>query len=246
MPEYKEPEEPAEKHRLIAKAADITTTAVTESATAMKAESEKIDAGNYDLSDMVGTATKVVNAGLAGATNLARIPLEEKWPERHLAMGDYVSTVVRGMVTQAGAVAQDAANDIEGKKYTVSRWLQSMTRLIDIAVAGGMDIAETLGAGPAQFQPQPFATEFYTVDAFDEPRELTWNTRPTRDGTKDLIDDSKLVFEPKTLLPGATQFRVLVTASDLLSGVYKGEVKVGTDNKTNPAYLKSVPIQIEL
>ena len=48
------------------------------------------------------------------------------------------------------------------------------------------------------------------------------------------------------MLPGATQFRVLVTASDLLSGVYKGEVKVGTDNKTNPAYLKSVPIQIEL
>lgn len=246
MPEYEKPEEPAEKHRLIAKAADITTTAVNESATAMKAESEKIDAGNYDLSDMVGTATKVVNAGLAGATKLARIPLEEKWPERHLVMGDYVSTVVRGMVSQAGSVAQDAANDIEAKKYTASRWLQSMTRLIDIAVAGGMDIAETLGAGPAQFQPQPIATPFYDVEEADEPRELTWNTRPTRDGAKDLIDDNKLQFEPKTLLPGAKQFRVLVTASDLLSGVYKGEVKVGTDQKTNPAHIKTVPVQIEL
>ena len=55
---------------------------------------------------MVATATKVVNAGLAGATDLARIPLEEKWPEPHLVMGEYISTVVRGMVTQAGIVAQ--------------------------------------------------------------------------------------------------------------------------------------------
>jgi hypothetical protein len=228
MPD-EEPTETPEKHRLLAKAADIATNVVNESATAMKAESERIDSEQYELSDMVGTVTKVVNAGIAGATNLARIPLEEKWPERHLVMGDYVST----------AVAQSAANDIENKKYTAKRWLESMTRLIDIAVAGGMDIAETLGAGPAQFQPQPIATEFYTVPESKVPRDLTWAKKPTRDGVKDYIDDSKLKFEPKTLLPGAIQFRVLVTAGDLLSGVYKGEVKVGTDAKTTP-------IQIEL
>lgn len=237
MPKNENPEETPEKHRLLAKAADIATTAVNESATAMKEESTRIDEGKYDLSDMIGTATKVVNAGLAGATSLARIPLEEKWPEKHLAMGDYISTVVRGMVTQAGVVAQDAANGIEQKKYSSKEWLASMTRLIDIAVAGGMDIAETLGAGPAPFQPQPIATEFYTVQESTEERKFLWHTRLTRDGAKDVIDDSKVQFEPKTLLPGAIQFRVLVTAGDLLSGVYKGVVKVGTIE---------VPIQIEL
>lgn len=238
MPDEKPPEKP-EKHRIFAKAADIATNVVNESATAMKEESERIDAEQYELSDMVATVTKVVNAGIAGATSLARIPLEEKWPEKHLVMGDYVSTVVRGMVTQAGTVAQSAANDIEKKKYTPKRWLESMTRLIDIAVAGGMDIAETLGAGPAQFQPQPIATEFYTVQKSTESRELCWDKKPTRDGVEDWIDDNKLQFEPKVLLPGATQFRVLVTAGDLLSGVYKGLVKVGTDKTL-------VRIQIEL
>jgi hypothetical protein len=232
-------EKPPEKHRILAKAADIATNVVNESAAAMKDESDRIDAEQYELSDMVATVTKVVNAGIAGATGLARIPLEEKWPERHLVMGDYVSTVVRGMVTQAGTVAQAAANDIENKKYTPKRWLESMTRLIDIAVAGGMDIAETLGAGPAQFQPQPIATEFYDVTASKQSRELGWAKKPTRDGVQDWIDDAKLQFEPKTLLPGAKQFRVLVVADDLLSGVYKGEVQVGTDKVP-------VPIQIEL
>lgn len=239
MPEDEKPEqsEKPEKHRLIAKATDIAKNVMNESAKAMKDESEKIDAGKYELSHMVATATKVVNAGLAGATDLARIPLEEKWPEPHLVMGEYISTVVRGMVTQAGVVAQDAANDVEAKDYRPSQWLQSLTRLIDIAVAGGMDIAETLGAGPAQFQTQPIATEFYTVPASTVPRDLRWKTKPTRDAADDAIDDKKLEFDPKTLLPGATQFRVLVNAAGLLSGVYKGVVEVGTHEQ---------PIQIEL
>lgn len=233
--------EQSEKHRLLAKAADIATNAINESAKAMKAESEKIDSGKYELSHMVATVTKVVDAGIAGATQLARIPLEEKWPEKHLVMGEYISSVLRGMVTQAGVVAQDTAKDMDADgKYTPSHYLQSLTRLIDIAVAGGLDIAETLGAGPAQFQPQPRATEFYTVPESTEPRDLSWKTKPTRDAADDKIDDKKLQFDPKTLLPGATQFRVLVDAAGLLSGVYKGVVNVGKDKPHEQ------PIQIEL
>jgi hypothetical protein len=231
------PDEKPEKHRLIAKAADIAKDAVAESAKAMGDESTKIDKDEYDLSDMIATVTRVANAGISGATKLARIPLEEKWPEKHLVMGEYVSSVVRGMVTQASVVAQDAANDAEKMSYTPKSWLQSMTRLIDIVVAGGMDIAETLGAGPAQFESQPIATVFYTVKADTAPRNPVWTTKPTRDAADDKIDDKKLTFDPPTLLPGATQFRVLVKSDGLLSGVYKGVVTVGQE---------PVPVQIEL
>ena len=72
------------------------------------------------------------------------------------------------------------------------------------------------------------ATEFYTVASDPAPRDLEWKTKPTRDGSDDEIDDKKLTFEPLTLLPGATQFRVLVNADGLLSGVYKGVVRIGT------------------
>jgi hypothetical protein len=223
------PDNETDKHRLIGKAAEIAKKVVNDSATAMSEESKKIDADQYDLSDMIGTVTRVVNAGIAGATELARVPLEEKWPEKHLVLGEYVSSVVRGMVTQAGLVAQSAANDIEGYSYTPRRWLESMTRLIDIAVAGGMDIAETLGAGPAQFQNQPIASQYYTAtgDSTVE-RQLSWKQRPVRDATDDDIDEKKLTFDPPTLQPGDTQFRILVNATGLLSGVYKGEVNVGT------------------
>jgi hypothetical protein len=236
MPDDEKPDK-SDKHRLLAKAADIATNVMNESAKAMKDESAKIDAKDYNLAHMVATVTKVVNAGIAGATDMARIPLEEKWPERHLVMGEYISSVLRGMVTQAGAVAQDTATDMENGNYKPSQYVQSLTRLIDIAVAGGMDIAETLGAGPTQFQPLPIATEYYTVPGDTAPRDLRWKTKPRRDATDDKIDDKKLQFDPPTLLPGATQFRVLVHATGLLSGVYKGVVEVGTHEQ---------PIQIEL
>jgi hypothetical protein len=232
------PDEQQDKHPLLDKAAKIATKVVDDSAKAMSDESKKIDAGQYNLSDMIATITRVVDAGIAGATDLARIPLEVKWPEKHLVLGEYVSTVVRGMVTQAGTVAQSAANDIEKMAFTPKQWLQTMTQLIDIAVAGGMDIAETLGAGPAQFQIQPIASPYYTVPDSNDSRQLSWKSKPARDGANDDIDDKKLQFDPPTLLPHSTQFRVLVNATGLLSGVYKGEVHLsdGFDQ----------PIQIEL
>jgi hypothetical protein len=232
------PDEKPEQHPILAKAADIVKNAIDESSTAMDDESKKIDADTYDLSDMIATATRVVNAGIAGGTKLARIPLEEKWPDKHLILGEYVSTVVRDMVTRAGKVAESAANDIETFAYTPSRWLESMTRLIDIAVAGGMEIVETVGAGPAQFQPQPIASAYYTAPDSPDSRPLSWKSKPTRDAADDDVDDKKLQFDPPVLLPHNTQFRVLVDAVGLLSGVYKGEVQVG------PAHVE--PIQIEL
>jgi hypothetical protein len=237
MPDEK-PDNNQEKHRIFARAADIAKNVVDESAKAMSDESKRIDNEQYELSDMIATVTRVANAGIAGATELARIPLEERWPEKHLVLGEYVSTVVRRMVNQAGKVAQTAANDVEGMTYTPRRWLESMTRLIDIAVAGGMDIAETLGAGPAEFQSQPIASAYYTVPDSNETRELTWAQKPTRDAGDDKIADYKLRFDPPTLLPGSKQFRVLVNATGLISGVYKGKVRVGAKHVE--------PIQIEL
>ena len=59
------------------------------------------------------------------------------------------------MVTQTGTVAQVAAIDLEKKNYTPKKWLESMTRLIDIGISGGMEIVETVAAGPARFEVQP-------------------------------------------------------------------------------------------
>jgi hypothetical protein len=219
-----------DKHRILGRAADIAKNVVDDSAKAMRDESERIDKEQYELSDMVSTVTRLVNVGIAGTTELARIPLEERWPEKHLVLGDYVSTVVRRMVDQAGIVAQAAANDVEGFAYTPRRWLESMTRLIDIAIAGGMDIAETLAAGPAAFERQPVASDYYRVPDSKETRELSWEVKLQRDATEDEIPPRKISFDPPNLIPPNNEFRVLVNAAGLVSGVYKGKVRVGRDH----------------
>jgi hypothetical protein len=227
-----------EKHRIFGRAADIAKNVLDESAKAMYDESQKIDKDEYVVSDMISTVTRVVNASIAGTTELARIPLEERWPEKHLVLGEYVSTVMRRMVSQAGTVAQAAADDVEGFAYTPRRWLESMTRLIDIAIAGGMDIAETLVAGPAAFEGQPVASASFTVANGTETRELSWDTELRRDATEDKIPAHKIRFDPPTLIPPNNEFRVLVNTSGLVSGVYKGKVRVGKD------HVKSVQIAL--
>ena len=102
---------------------------MAESAKAMGDESKKIDADDYEVSDMIATVTRVANAGIAGATKLARIPLEEKWPEKHLVMGEYVSSVVRGMVTQSRRRCPGRSRQAGKMSYLPNEWLKSMTRL---------------------------------------------------------------------------------------------------------------------
>jgi hypothetical protein len=227
-----------EQQRIIGRVTKTAKTVVDECAKALRQESDKIDNEQYELADAISTVTRLVNIGLAGSTELGRIPLEERLPEKQLALGEYVSSVVRRMVSQSGTVAQAAANDIEGMAYTPSKWLESVTRLIDIGIAGGMEIAETIAAGPARFESQPVASDVYTAPASKDTRQLSIVEKSLkRDATEDEIATDKVSFDPPSLVPPNTEFRVLVNAAGSVSGVYKGTVRAGTD---------TVPVQIQL
>ena len=77
-------------------------------------------------------------------------------------MGEYIASIVRRMVSQTGSVAQDASVHVEKKEYTPNKWLESVTRMIDISIAGGMEIIETVAAGPARFEVQPMRSDEFT------------------------------------------------------------------------------------
>ena len=237
--------------RLTERIAETAKEMINESAAAMSAESKKIDVGKdavkdedkYQMKDAIATATKVVGAGITGAAHIGRIVIEEKPPDTVLAMGEYIASVVRRMVTQTGTVAADASIHVEKKDYTPTKWLESMTRMIDIGVAGGMEIVETVIAGPARFEVQPIRSDEFHRKAAGQTRTLVAEVLK-RDATDSTIPKSRISFEPPVLAPGITGFCVVVDASGLASGVYEGKVLAVDDNA--PATFESIEVSIAL
>jgi len=243
--------------RLTERIAETAKVMIDESAKAMSAESKKIDAGKdavkdedkYQLKDAIATATKVAGVGITGAAHIGRIVIEEKPPDTVLAMGEYIASVVRRMVTQTGAVAADASVHVENKDYTPTKWLESMTRMIDIGVAGGMEIVETVIAGPARFEVQPIRSDEFDApvvpnpDVETRPRTLVADELK-RDATDSPIPISRISFEPPVLDSTVTKFRVVVDASGLASGVYEGKVKAVRSD--HPPTLESIEVSIAL
>jgi hypothetical protein len=239
--------------RLTERIAETAKDFIDESAAAMSAESKKIDAGKnavkdedkYQMKDAIATATKVVGAGITGAAHIGRIVIEEKPPDTVLAMGEYIASVVRRMVTQTGTVAADASAHVEKKDYTPTKWLESMTRMIDIGVAGGMEIVETVIAGPARFEVQPIRSDEFEAPAIPpgETRTLVADLLK-RDATDSAIPMSRISFEPPVLDSTVTKFRVVVDASGLASGVYEG--KVNSVRSGPPPTLESIEVSIAL
>ena len=211
--------------RVTQRVADTAKNMIDESAAVVFAESKKIDDEQYEMKHAIDTVTKLVGIGITGAAHIGRIAVEEKPPDTVLAMGEYIASVLRRMVSQTGTVAQDASAHVENKDYTPKKWLESMTRLIDIGIAGGMEIVETVAAGPARFEVQPVRSDDFQAppSRTGEPRTLVAGELK-RDATDTPIPKHKISFDPPTLDASTTTFAVLVDASDLVSGVYEGNV----------------------
>jgi hypothetical protein len=224
-----------ETDRIVGRVAATARAIVDDSATVLREESKKIDGDKYEVTDAIATVTRLINVGISGATSLGRIALEERPPRSTLALGDYVATVVRRMVSQAGTVAEAAAIEVERKDYTPNKWLESATRMIDIAIAGGLEIAETIAAGPAQFERPAVESDEFTIQSRAEERQFSFTEPLKRDATEDAVAAERISFDPPKLAPQATKFHILVDPNGLASGLYRGTVKAGAD--TVPVYI---------
>lgn len=215
-----------ETERIIGRVAATAKTIVNESATVVREESKKIDGDHYEVKDAINTVTKLVNVGITGFTELGRIAVEERPPATTLALGEYVASVVQRMVSQAGTVAEAASVQVEKKAFTPNKWLESMTRMIDIAIAGGIEIAETIAAGPAQFERPPLRSDKFEAPDFGD---LCIEKPLKRDATDEVIPADRICFDPPTLVFPNKEFCILVDPSGLASGLYRGTVKAGDD-----------------
>jgi hypothetical protein len=133
------------------------------------------------------------------------------------------------MVRESRLIAKAADEGIRDDTYDVDDWIESLVRWADVAIIGGMEIAQTVLAGPARFGREPIEVPLQAPPAA-APRDIGV-VRAQRIGPADEaeIPQELIKVEPARLGPGERDFRLLVDAYQLVSGVYRGTVVVGDE-----------------
>lgn len=191
--------------------------------------------GQSAAGNLVNTMTKLTNVALAGGLELAKAGADGLARPGARAVADRMAAITRRMISESGKVAEQAAGQLDAKSFTPSGWVESMVRLSDIALFGGIELAETALAGPGKYEKEPICQTYSVAPDHAHPRLLTMASL-SRPGAADDAA-AQVRFEPANgVLPkGETEFSILVTAAQLASGLYIGVVHIGEVDSGAPA-----------
>jgi hypothetical protein len=155
-----------------------------------------------------------------------------------LIIADYLSDLWVRMIRRNGAVAESALIKLRKGGYGPKEYLQTIGELVDGNLLDGVELAETIAAGPG------FTVASSVVRsspyAIGPPNDCAYRVKVTGAFTRGFGDElpSKVVsFESvqgddKThcptglLVSGAEKFHILIDRTDLQSGSYAGQVHV--------------------
>lgn len=179
-----------------------------------------------------------------------------------VAFAEYCASILVRMIKQTGAVADDAVQKMDAGDYGCDNWFKSVNQLADVAMQGGMELAETIFAGPGFKLAQCLRySDWYPVGDGDECQyQVTICTPLSRGVSADPIPDGRISYQSKQgevvqqslgdLLPvGAEHFRLVIDRTDLQSGYYWGEARITRIPATSGAAAPNehiVPVTIKL
>jgi hypothetical protein len=214
---------------------------VDQATTVATQASRKIGENEFTAGAMLRSLAQLANVAVVGGLRLAETALGER-PDRPsdgmLVLNHEMASIVQQMVSSARGVAEEASSEIAQHPYNPNAWVRSMTKLADIAMIGGTELAETAVIGPARYADTRFISDPFTVERASRRRELTIAGDLTRPGTVEAVPRQRITFEPRTLAPGATEFRMVVNEAGLPSGVYTGAVQVGDETEPVPVAIR--------
>jgi hypothetical protein len=193
------------------------------------------DDGPSAAKNLIDSMTKLTNVALAGSLELAKAGADGLSRPGARAVTDRMAAITRRMISESGKVAEEASGKLDSKSYTPSEWVESMVRWSDIALFGGIELAETMLAGPGQYEKEPIRHTYKVAPDDDHPRLLVIASL-SRPGAAD--DAAAHVrFDPANgVLPrGETDFSILITPAGLASGLYIGRVHIGEVDPDVPA-----------
>ena len=130
--------------------ATITRKMVNDAAQVAIDEFDQINKGTpgpYTEKNAIESMTRLVGIAITGASELARIPLQIQPDNGAMLVADEVASVIQTALTDAAAVAGDAAEKVNAGTFR-TEWADSAVTLTGMAVLRAAEIAEALGAGP--------------------------------------------------------------------------------------------------
>jgi len=193
--------------------------------------SKKADDNALTATDLVLSFTKMVEKAVSGGVEITQRLVADP-PPAATGIADYSRAVGRRMIRESRLIAKAADERIRDDSYDIDDWIESLVRWTDVAVIGGMEIAQTVLAGPARFGRELIEVRLQAPPAA-APRDIG-PVRAQRVGPADEaeIPQGLLKVDPVRLGPDERDFRLLVNAYQLVSGVYHGTIAVGDDEIT--------------
>ncbi len=257
--------------RLTATAKDVVDQA---RAIAKKGIADAADPKKVTAAKLVDSYMQMVDLAITGGVQAAKDVLGVEAPEdgstqqtdataegRRL-VADAMEAIGRRMLRQTSKVAQDTASELDKNPNGPTIWAKAMVKLADVALLGGIELAETALIGPAPFERDAILSDRYPVGGNGRRQVKIRAPGLMRPGTADPIPSTKLRFiafdnagdETGTEAPdgvltnGKTQFSIAAQPAGMISGMYVGTADVvtlnadGTETALPPTLTVEVPL----
>ena len=203
--------------------------------------------GTYTGDDAIETMTRLANVAITGGSALARIPLQIQPDNRPLLVADQVASVVQRALTDAAAVAGDAAEEINGGTFK-AQWVDYAVKLTGMAVLRGAEATEAIAAGPGMLADPVMKFGPYPVNATKPKDVLVLKMGPLgRPGVdEDIAGIVQFIPEGGVLKAGAKkrEFWLAINTVGIPSGIFQGTVKVLKNGVAQPNLAQQVILNL--
>ena len=188
----------------------------------------KTGGSTYTAADAIESMTTLAGIAISGGSALARIPLQIQPDNGPMLVADEVAAVITRALTDATAVAGDAAEEINDGTFRAN-WVDSAVALTGMAVLRAAEVAEAIGAGPGVLADPVMKFGPYQINGANPADELVLKMdklrRPTVD--EDIAGIVQFIPAGGVLKAGKPKkFSLVINSAGIPSGVFRGTVKV--------------------
>ncbi|BBZ35128.1 hypothetical protein [Mycolicibacterium confluentis] len=189
--------------------------------------SRKINREEYTARDLILTMTEMVEIAATGGAEITRRSMTNT-PPGLKQVAEYSRAVGRRFMQEARGVSSDATARIDKGTYDVDDVVMSMTRLVDFAIVGGLEVAQTLFSGPAQFDAGivEIPIDVPPGEAGHKPKLGAVKVCRYGDDEKTRVPSRRITFEPAPPDEAGGNYILRFRTRELPSGVYTGTAVV--------------------
>ncbi|OBF16148.1 hypothetical protein [Mycobacterium sp. ACS4331] len=221
------PESASEYDAIIEGVQEVAEKAMKRATKVATRASRKINREEYTARDLILTMTEMVEIAVTGGAEITRRSMTNT-PPGLKQVAEYSRAVGRRFMQEARGVSTEATERIDKGTYDVDDVVMSMTRLADYAIVGGLEIAQTLFSGPAQFDAGIVAIPIDVSPGEEGHKPKLGAVRVGRYGDEQMtrVPSRRITFETATADDAEGTHILTLRTRELPSGVYRGQAVV--------------------